>query len=60
MFYIDPLTWIERGGGLRRVNYPVFPYHIGYFSAEVTCILIAKQVASREPVPGLLAKRRVP
>ena len=30
----QPFLWRERRGGYRRVNCPVFPYHVAYFIRE--------------------------
>ena len=37
----DPLLWRERSGGYRRVNCPVFPYHIPYFIRKKKIIVAA-------------------
>lgn len=30
----QPVLWRERRGGCRRVNCPVFPYYVAYFSRQ--------------------------
>jgi len=44
-----PLLWREREGGFRRVNCPVFPYYIAYFTRGHTILVAAVAHESRHP-----------
>jgi toxin ParE1/3/4 len=44
-----PLLWREREGGFRRVNCPVFPYYIAYFTRGHTIVVAAVAHESRHP-----------
>ena len=44
-----PLLWREREGGFRRVNCPVFPYYIAYFTRGNTILIAAVAHESRHP-----------
>jgi plasmid stabilization system protein ParE len=45
----DPLLWRERTGGYRRVNCPVFPYHIPYIIRGNKIIIAAIAHDHRKP-----------
>jgi plasmid stabilization system protein ParE len=45
----NPLLWRERRGGYRRVNFPIFPYHIVYIVRAQTIIIVAVAHGSRQP-----------
>lgn len=53
-----PLLWRERPGGWRRVNCPVFPYHVAYFIRGETIYIAA--VAHSHRRPGYWASRMRP
>jgi hypothetical protein len=42
-----PLLWRGRNGGFRRVNFPVFPYHIAYLIRGDAAVVAAVAHASR-------------
>jgi plasmid stabilization system protein ParE len=44
-----PLLWREREGGFRRVNCPVFPYYIAYFTRDRTILIAAVAHERRHP-----------
>lgn len=44
-----PLLWREREGGFRRVNCPIFPYYIAYFTRSHTIFVAAVAHESRHP-----------
>ena len=44
-----PLLWREREGGFRRVNCPVFPYYIAYFTRGQTILITAIAHERRHP-----------
>jgi len=44
-----PLLWRERQGGFRRVNCPVFPYYIAYFTRRHVILIAAVAHESRHP-----------
>ena len=44
-----PLLWRERDGGFRRVNCPVFPYYIAYFTRGHTILIAAVAHERRLP-----------
>lgn len=44
-----PLLWREREGGFRRVNCPVFPYYIAYFTRGHTILIAAVAHERRHP-----------
>ena len=54
----QPLLWRERSGGYRRVNCPVFPYHIAYFIRGDRIVVAA--VAHGHRRPGYWKKRLSP
>ena len=45
----DPCLWRERPGGYRRVNCPVFPYHIAYFIRGEKIVVAAVAHGHRKP-----------
>lgn len=45
----DPLLWREQSGGYRRVNCPVFPYHIPFFIRKNKIIVAAIAHDHRKP-----------
>jgi plasmid stabilization system protein ParE len=45
----DPYLWRERSGGYRRVNCPVFPYHIAYFIRREKVLIAAVAHSRRRP-----------
>lgn len=44
-----PLLWREREGGFRRVNCPVFPYYIAYFTRGHIILIAAVAHERRHP-----------
>jgi len=44
-----PHLWRERPGGYRRVNCPVFPYHLAYVIRGETLVVVAVAHGSRKP-----------
>ena len=44
-----PCLWRERSAGYRRVNCPVFPYHIAYVIRGDLLVVVAVAHDSREP-----------
>ena len=54
----QPLLWRERSGGYRRVNCPVFPYHIAY-SIRGNVVVVAA-VAHGHRRPGYWKQRLQP
>jgi hypothetical protein len=45
----QPLLWRERPGGYRRVNCPIFPYHIMYFIRGDLIVIAAVAHSHRRP-----------
>jgi hypothetical protein len=45
----DPFLWRERPEGYRRVNCPVFPYHVAYFIRGETIVIAAVAHGHRRP-----------
>jgi plasmid stabilization system protein ParE len=45
----DPTLWRERAGGFRRVNCPVFPYHLAYIIRTDLIIIVAIAHGHRRP-----------
>ncbi len=45
----DPYLWRERDGGYRRVNFPVFLYHLAYVIRGEKIVLVAVAHGHRKP-----------
>ena len=45
----DPYLWRERSAGYRRVNCPVFPYHLAYFIRGEKIVIAAVAHGHRKP-----------
>ncbi len=50
----QPHLWRERRGGYRRVNCPVFPYHVAYFIRGERVVVAA--IAHGHRLPGYWRK----
>lgn len=45
----SPYLWRERSAGYRRVNCPVFPYHVAYVVRDETIVVVALVHGGRRP-----------